>query len=260
MFNTRSLSSNRVFIFHFLRRALRYHCPITACLQIDVTETLKRIETCRSNGQAVSLTSYITLASAKTIEAHPRLNRRIYHGLFRRTIVSFDHISAGILVGRTEASGEEVLIPLIIRDANTLSIGEIHAAIKAAKAKPLDEVDAYQSLKKLRGLPKFLIGVAQFVSRTSPRYASKRFATYGVSSVSAEDSAAIGGHTVASRTTFFPGNLRDEVLAVDGKPAVRKVLFIGFSADHFVVDGMDLQRATGTFQQLMEDPDTLLPA
>lgn len=260
MYEARPLSSNRVFIFHFLRRALKYHCPMTACLRLDVTETLKRIETRRAQGEQVSLISYITLASAKTIEAHPKLNRRIYHGLFRKTIVSFDHITAGILVGRQEEGGEEVLVPLTIRDVNTLSLGEIHAIIKGAKAGPLEEVDAYRSVKNLRRLPRFLIGVAQFFSRTSPRYGAKRFATYALSSVTTENSAAIGGHTVASRTTFFPGNLREEVLAVNGEPAVRKVLFLGISADHFVVDGMDLQRATTTFQGLMEDPDTLLPS
>lgn len=259
MYETRSLSSNRAFIFHFIRRALRYHSPITACLRIDVTDTLERIDTCRAEGQAVSLISYITLASAKTIEAHPRLNQRIYHGLFRKTVATFDHITAGLLVARREDGGEEVLIPLMIRDTNTRSLEEIHDIIEDAKTGPLNQAGSYQSLKKLRRLPKFLIGFAQFLSRTSPRYGEKRFATYGLSSVTTRDSPAIGGHTVASRTTFFPGNIREEVLAVNGEPAVRKTFFIGLSVDHFMVDGMDLQRAVSTFQSFMENPDTLLP-
>ena len=163
-------------------------------------------------------------------------------------------------MARKETGGEEVLIPLMIRDTNTLSLAEIHGIIEDAKTGPLDQAGSYQSLKKLRRMPRFVIGFAQFLSRTSPRYGEKRFATYGLSSVTTRDSPAIGGHTVASRSTFFPGNIRDEVLAINGEPAVRKVFFIGLSVDHFMVDGMDLQRAISTFQTLMENPDTLLPA
>ena len=258
MFTTRSLSSTRVFIYHFLRRSMRYHCPMTACLRIDVTDTLQRIEECRAAGRKVSFISYLTLATAKTVEAPPRLNQRLYHGIFRKVLVTFDHITAGLVVGRKEPTGEEILIPLTIRNPHQHSMEEIHELIKNTKTKPLGGLEAYDKLQKVRKLPKFLIGVAQFFMRINPGVADKRFSTYALSSVTAKDTVAIGGHTTANQTTFFPANLRDEVLAVNGAPAVRKVLFIGLSADHFVVDGMDLQRAITTFQTFMENPDTLL--
>ena len=259
MYEFKPLSSNRTFIYHFLKRALRYHCPITANLRIDVTDTLKRIEECRSNGRKISFIAYTTLASAKTVEAHPNLNRRLYHGLFRKVLASFNHITVALVVGREDPTGENILLPLMIRDVHKCTLEEIHEHIKSTKTKELDTLDEYSKLQKLRKLPKFLIHFALFLSRLSPKYSGEQFATYALSSVTTENSVTLGGHTAASRTTFFPGNIRDEVLAINGKPEVRRVLFIGLSADHFVVDGMEVQQAITTFQNLMENPNTLIP-
>ena len=38
MFSLKEMSSNRLFIFHLLRRSLRYHCPITACYEWDIQD------------------------------------------------------------------------------------------------------------------------------------------------------------------------------------------------------------------------------
>ena len=259
MYQSKPLSNNRLFIYHFLRRALKFHCPMTACLRLDITDTLKRIEQCREAGQKISFIAYTTLASAKTIEAHPKLNRRLYYGLLRKSVATFDHITAGLVVGRKDPQGEDVLLPLTIRNTNERSLEELHGIIKGTKADPLDKVGAYDKLQQVRTLPRVLIGFMHFLFRSSPKYTDEKFSTYALSSVTSKNGAAIGGHTVANQTTFFPGNLRDEVLAIDGEAVVRKVLYIGLSADHFVVDGMDLQRAVGTFQNFMENPDTLLP-
>ena len=238
---------------------MRYHCPSTASLRLDITETLQRIEECRNNGRKISLIAYTTLASAKTIEAHPNLNRRLYHGIFRKVIASFDHITVTLLVERQEPSGEHVLLPLLIRDTNKCTLEEIHARIKETKTKNLKDLSEFSKIEKVRRFPKVFLGLMFFLSRLSPRFSGENYATYALSSVAIENSALLGGQTAVSRTSFFPCSIRDEVLAIDGTPQVRKVLFVSLAVDHFVVDGMEAQRAIRTFQDLMENPEILIP-
>jgi pyruvate/2-oxoglutarate dehydrogenase complex dihydrolipoamide acyltransferase (E2) component len=259
MYEAKPITNNRVFIYHFLKRTQRFHCPMTAILRIDVTDTLQRIKEMRAEGHKVSFIAYLCKATAKTIEENPRLNHRLYHTLFGRKLeASFDHISCGLLVAREAPDGEEVLLQLILKNPNEMSVEEIHRSIKENKATPLEELDSYKKLQKVRTLPRFLIPLIHFFFRSNPKHTDQSFSTYGLSSVMQPDSVILGGHTPSNQTTFFPTSLRDEVLAINGKPEVRKVLVVGFSTDHFVVDGMDVQRATHTIRKYLEDPQTLL--
>ena len=259
MYEAKSLTNNRVFIYHFLKRTQRFHCPMTAVLRIDVTDTIQRIEELRAEGHKVSFIAYLCKATAKTIEQHPRLNHRLYHSFFGRKIeTTFDHISCGLLVAREDPNGEEVLLQLVLKTPNEMSVEEIHQAIKDNKATPLEDLESYKKLQKVRTLPRFLIPFIHFLFRSNPKHTAQNYSTYGLSSVMQPDSIIVGGHTPSNQTTFFPTSLRDEVLAIDGEPKVRKVLIVGFSTDHFVVDGMDVQRATNTIRKYLENPETLL--
>ena len=259
MYEAKPLTNNRVFIYHFLKRTQRFHCPMTAILRIDVTDTVHRIIEMRAEGHKVSFIAYLCKATAKTIEEHPRLNNRLYHSFFgRKREATFGHISCGMLVAREDPDGEEVLLQLVLKNPNEMSVEEIHRVIKENKAPPLEELESYKKLEKARNLPRFLIPFLHFLFRSNPKHTAESFSTYGLSSVMQPDSIIVGGHTPSNQTTFFPTSLRDEVLAIDGKPQVRKVLIVGFSSDHFVVDGMDVQRATHTIRRYLENPETLL--
>lgn len=54
------------------------------------------------------------------------------------------------------------------------------------------------------------------------------------------------------------GKIADKVVAVDGKPEVRKVLPIAVSADHRVIDGADMGAFLQLLTQLLENPSLLM--
>ena len=47
-------------------------------------------------------------------------------------------------------------------------------------------------------------------------------------------------------------------MAINGEPVVRTMLACTITADHFVVDGLDMQRMSRTLRPLVEEPEQLL--
>ena len=45
---------------------------------------------------------------------------------------------------------------------------------------------------------------------------------------------------------------------MDGQVVPRMMLSVGLSVDHFLVDGMEVQRAALTLQRLLQDPEAVL--
>jgi len=258
MYHLKRLDKNREYIYHFLNRMKKYNCPIAINCEFDVTDTLAAIEKQREQGRDVGLIALLTKATAKAIEKHPRFNDRIYHTLLGKRVVSYDQITCGMLVEREAPEGEYILLPLNIHDAPNLTIEEIHRKIRDYKTKPLEEIKAYRQLTKLHRMPRWLIPLVHFLMRTHPRYTGKTGNTYAISSVIQENGAAIAGVAPAYKTTFFPFNVLDEPRAYKGEIVIRKVLRMMISVDHYLIDGMDLFRSSGTLKDYLEDPTILL--
>lgn len=258
MYTSNWLSKNRVFIYHFLRRTQRFNCPISGTFHFDVTDLLQAIQKARSDGRRIGMVACLTRATAKAMEANPRLNNRIFHGLFGKREVSFDHIHCGMLAGRKDNEGEDILIPVIIPNANELSVDEIHSLIKDNKSKPLEELDAYNALEKARNLPRFIIPLVHYLFRASPKLGASKSSTYGISSIMQEGSKMVSSSAPANQTTFFPVSLGEQAVAYKGEVAVRTIMAITICVDHFLVDGMDAQRCGETLQEYLENPEKLL--
>jgi pyruvate dehydrogenase E2 component (dihydrolipoamide acetyltransferase) len=60
------------------------------------------------------------------------------------------------------------------------------------------------------------------------------------------------GRTAALLTL---GQVRDKVIAVEGRPEVRPVLTICGTFDHRVVDGAHLGKISSTLERVLEDPE-----
>ena len=207
MYRIRPYDKNREYTYHFLTRMKKFNCPVSANCEFDITDTLKRIEELRANGQSLGIMAYIAKATAKTIEAHPRLNERLFHGLFGRKITTYDDISCGMLAERQTPQGSYVLLPIIIKDAPNQSIEGIHALIKQYKSAPLDSLEPSQQRQKLEGLPRWVVPLIQFMFRIHPRYTAGKVSTYAISSVAARDGVMTGGHAPVFQTTFAPVNI-----------------------------------------------------
>ncbi len=253
------LSSNRSFIYHLLRRTARFHVPIVVSARIDITETLARIERDRERGRSVGLVALFIKATAMTLAEHPRFNERLFHtwwGSPRRA--QFDEISCNTVVAREGDSGEELLIPVVLRQADGMSVEEIHDRLRQAKQQPLAEMPASTQLAKVSTLPRWLIRLLHFRFRSSPRFLIEKVGTYGVSSLLHRDSGTVSTFSPSPQTSFFPTNIEDQVVVIDGEPTVRTMLLCSVTADHYLVDGLDVQRMGLALKAKVENPELVL--
>ena len=131
---------------------------------------------------------------------------------------------------------------------------ELHSLIKATKSKPLDELQGYQQVAKVSKLPRFLIPFFHFLFRVHPRFTAAGSSTYGISSTLVKEGVVVGGHAPANQTTFFPVGLRERVVPVGDEISVRTIFSCVLCAEHYLVDGLALQRASVTFRNILERP------
>jgi pyruvate/2-oxoglutarate dehydrogenase complex dihydrolipoamide acyltransferase (E2) component len=257
-YTVRPYDKQREYTYHFLSRMKKFNCPVSANCEFDVTETVRAIQARREAGHDIGLISFFAKAAAKTIEAHPRLNERLFHTLFRKIIATYDTISAGMLAERQAPDGSYILLPLIIDDAPQQSIATIHRKIREIKTAPLETIEAYQKLQRLLALPRWVVPLAQFFFRTHPRYTVGQASTFSISSVLLREGVLTGGYSPVFQTTFFPVNLVKRPAIHDGQIVERDILHVVLSVDHYLVDGMEVHRAIETLRALLESPDALL--
>jgi len=258
MYNSKPLSNNRVFIYHLLKRMLRFNCPMSATFHFDVTDLYKVIKGLKKKGYSIGIVSSLVKATSLSIEKFPRMNNRIFHTLLGKKEVSYDSINCGLAVTRIDPMGEEVIVPLILKGSNKLSIQEIHKQIKDNKTLPIENLESYEWLQKSRRLPRFLIPFVHYLFRSYPKFSAKNSSTFAISSIMAENSSLVSSHAPANQTTFFPISLKDQAVVHNGEVKPRKVLAVTFCVDHFLVDGMDVQRCGNFLKKLLENPDNLL--
>ena len=253
MFSLKNLSSNRLFIFHLLKRSQSFHCPISAGYEWDVQEVFDEMAVHRERGEELGMTAFIIKAMGDVLKEEPRLNARLFYSFWGTPrIAMYDHVSCSTVVARTNSAGEEILIPMVIKNVDQLSIRDIQAMLSEYKNTDLEALEAHTSKAKPKNLPHFIIKLLHYRFRTDPAFSEKIVgSSFAVSSVIQTDTGLCSGHAPSNQTSLFPMMLSDRVVVHDGKPAVRKVLGIGLVTDHFIVDGRDVIRAAGLLESKM---------
>jgi len=252
------LSSNRTFIYYLMRRSMRYHSPISASCIFDITDTLARIDRDRAAGRKVGLVSAFIKATAICIEKYPQFNQRMFHNMFGSPrIATFDEISCNTVVGRQAENGEAILLPLVLRRANTMSVEDIQGAIRHYKTAPLNELDAASQLQQVSRLPRWLIRFLHWRFRREPGFLISKVGTYAVSALPHHGTGGVASFTPTSQTAFFPTTLQEQVLPIDGEPAIRTTLTCTITGDHGIVDGLDVQQVAMELKRLIENPDLI---
>jgi pyruvate/2-oxoglutarate dehydrogenase complex dihydrolipoamide acyltransferase (E2) component len=260
-----AVSSNRRRIYHFLTRGLRFHANATTVFEYDVTDLLSSIAGARSRGEGASLHSAMVRATSLVVERYPQFNRHLFHGLFGRYVVEFGGIHCGMMISRRTEEGEDVLFPAVIRDANKLTIGEIERIVLDYRNKPLMELPEYRALYALRRMPEIGRVILSLRAKSDHRFYERAFAaTYGLSSFAGGKTSAPAHATQTispTAATFFPGRIADRAWVHEGAIAIRKILPLSLTVDHYLLDGSDIVVAMDYLRELLEDPTLLgLPA
>ena len=251
MYSIKKLSSNRLFIYHLLRRSLKHHCPITAVYDWDIEEVYSYIQAQKSEPDSIGMTALVIKATGDTLKALPRLNSRLFHTLFGKPfLVNYDHVSCATVVARMNAQGEETLMPLILKNTDQLSIREIQHQLEHYKSTELGALEKEAGRDKLSKLPGWLVKLLHYKFRSDPKFTEDKIgSTYAVSSVIQHGTGVIAGHAPSNQTSFYPSVIDDKVMVVDREPVVRTCLTFGISVDHYVVDGRDMIQAAAAVQE-----------
>jgi len=187
-------------------------------VRVDMSRAREERRVLTASGAKATITDLILVAVVQALRENPRVNASYRDG----EMLIYDRINLGIAVDTPSG-----LVVPVIHDAQTLDLGALstRAAELAAKARD----------KKL--LPQDLEDCTFTVSNLG---------AYGV-----ENGTPVIFAPQAA--LMFVGAIRDEVLAINGKPEVRPVLQIAIAYDHRGIDGAGAARFTTRVKQLLED-------
>lgn len=251
-------SKNRELIGDQLTRARDHHLVVSTEHEIDLTEVLPKLERARQAGFPATVVSYFIWCTGRVLADEPRLNRHCFHGWLRRYEVDFEEVSCTTVVSRRGATGEEILLPLLLRNIDRMSLRAVGEALQEAKTAPLETLPQLAAIERIKKAPLLLLRWFSYKARTDPHFYIRHFGTYGVSSNLAKNHGPVGGHTFGNTgCAFLPGTLREVPRVVGGAVVPRWILHTLFLADHYVLDGADIARGTEALRRRMEDPNAL---
>jgi len=187
-------------------------------VRVDMSRALEKRRAMSADGAKITITDLILAAAVQALQENPRVNASYRDG----EMLIYDRINLGIAVDTPSG-----LVVPVIHDAQALDLAAIstRAAELAARARD----------KKL--LPPDLEECTFTVSNLG---------AYGV-----ENGTPVIFAPQAA--LMFVGAIRDEVIAINGKPEVRPAMQIAIAYDHRGIDGASAARFTTRVKQLLED-------
>ena len=187
-------------------------------VRADMSRAMDARRALNANGAKVSVTDLILAAAVAALRENPRVNASYSDG----EMLIYDRINLGIAVDTPDG-----LIVPVIHDAQSLDLAAISARAAELAMKARD--------KKLT--PSDLEAATFTVSNLG---------AYGV-----ENGTPVIFAPQAA--LMFAGAIRDEVLAIGGKPEVRPAMQIAIAYDHRGIDGATASRFTTRVKQFLED-------
>ena len=187
-------------------------------VRVDMSRTLEKRRAMNAGGAKITITDLIIAAVVQALRENPRVNASYRDG----EMLIYDRINLGIAVDTPGG-----LVVPVIHDAQALDLGAISTRTAELALKARD--------KKL--LPQDLEECTFTVSNLG---------AYGV-----ENGTPVIFAPQAA--LMFVGAIRDDVLAINGKPEVRPALQIAIAYDHRGIDGAAAARFTTRVKQLLED-------
>ena len=194
-------------------------------VRVDMSRAIEKRRAANSAGARITMTDLILAAVAEALRENPRVNASYNDG----EMLIFDRINLGVAVDTPDG-----LVVPVIHDAQSLDLAGISARAAEQAAKARD--------KKLT--PYDMEGATFTVSNLG---------AYGI-----ENGTPVIFAPQAA--LMFVGAVRDEVLAVNGKPEVRPAMQIAIAYDHRGIDGATASRFTTRVKQLLEDAAGAAPA
>jgi len=180
----------------------------------------KFIET---HGVGVGFMSFFTKAVTEALNAFPLVNSMIDGN----EIVSFDFADIAIAV----SSPKGLMVP-VLRNAEQMSLAEIESGIKGLAIKARD---GKLTLQEMTGGTFTITNGGVFGSMLSTPI------------INPPQSAILGMHNIVERP-----------VAINGKVAIRPIMYVALSYDHRIIDGKDSVGFLVRVKELLENPIKLM--
>lgn len=228
------------------------------------------------DGRKISVQHLAAGAIAHTLVRHPEANAR----LFGRTLVDPGRVGLFMPVDVQERGAEGVgreLSAAVVEDVDRLSLRDLaRATTRVVEAERRGEIQN-GFVRRVADLVERLPDEAMWRALDlmdsglqQPAVARRAFelapVTAGLTNVGSHippvDGIRFRGASIALPprmaqigTLWGLSTIQDEVLVVDGAPAVRPVLPVMLAADHRLVDGVKIGRIVSTFGEVLGRPE-----
>ena len=218
-------------------------------LEVDVTAARRAARQLRQAGQGVSFTAWMVKVIAMSAARHGEVHA-IAHG--RRRVVVFDSVDVAMPIERV-VEQDRAPLPLVIRDADSRTVFDIHREIEAARDQDLKDERGYilgrhsvsrTALQLYYLLPQWLRLLTWKAMFADPVRARQRRGTVMVTTVGSSGRTA--GWILPTRTmhnlTVSIGSITRKPGLDGGRVAVRDVMHLTVGFNHDVVDGVPARR------------------
>lgn len=257
----RSLGPHRLLPFPRARNLVVDACRygrsknvVHGLFEIDVTEARRRIRSReRRTGEALSFTAFLVHGLARAVAEEPTV--QAYRD-WRRRLWVFEEVDVGTIIER-EVHDATIGSVHVVRGAERKSVTEIHAEIRAEKAR---RVEAHHHLLwwAYLYLPGFVRGALWRILGRFPGFVKRNAGTVSVTSFGMYARGAGWGIPLGSHTLGLAvGGMERKPVVVDGEVEIREVVSVTLSLDHDVVDGAPAARFVDRLKARLERADGL---
>lgn len=214
-------------------------------LEVDVTRARAEARALRRAGRGVSLTAWLIKAIADTVARHPEV-QAVAAG--RRRVAVASSVDVALPVQRAVEQGRAPL-PVLIRDASSRSVHEIHSVIEAAREQDVTDEGKYilgahgfsrMTMKLYYALPQALRLLSWKVLFRSPERAKEHTGTVTVTTVGG--AGKLAGWILATRSMhnlhLSLGSICSKARVVGGQVVARELMHLTVCFNHDVIDGV----------------------
>ncbi len=218
-------------------------------LEVDVTKARQAARHLRQTGEGVSFTAWTIKAIGNSVERHKEVHSV---AIGKRKIVMFDTVDIALPVERAVEQGRAPL-PLLIREANSRTVYDIHNEIEAAIHQAVDDESKY--ILGRHSFPKFTMQLYYLLPQAirllawkvlfgNPQRGKRHSGTVTVTTVGS--SGRTVGWILPTRSMhnlqISLGSITKKPRIVRGKVVARDIMHLTVGFNHDVIDGVPARR------------------
>lgn len=236
--------------------------------KFDVTELVKYVEKHKKDGNEITYFHAFVTALGKVMYNRPRLNRFVAN----RHVYEHNELIISFVakISFDDKSEEMMLMVPIDKEDNIISIGKkIKDMVDNIRKKKVNKEGANSAIDVLGKLPNIiripLVGIFKWMDARDmlPKDLIKDNLYY--SSLIVSNLGAIKCGAIYHNLTNFGtasglatmGEIKDEIVIIDGKKEVRKLVEFGVNLDERVADGYYMAKALQLLQYFFNNPELL---